>query len=384
MSDTPTSDWDPRDPSVLRDQRRAYDEMRERCPVAFSDYLGWSVFHHEDVAGILADPATYSSETKRHAIPAGMDPPEHPMYRQMVDRYFTQDRMASFEPHCRAIAADLARNRISRDQADAVSEYAEPYSIRTLYAFLSWPPEMHDRLQGWINANQQAAFTRDREAGKALAIEFAGFVGEVLAQRRDAGTPPSDDITSSLMSESAAGTPLPDDAIVSTLRNWVAGHGTVAGSIGNVMLYLAEHTAVQQELRTNPAQLTTAIDEILRIDDPLVANQRTTTRAVEIGNRTIPAGQKISLMWIAANRDPRAFADPDELRLDRDPADNLVFGAGIHVCAGAPLARLELRVAIEELLNHTSQFGLATPEPPIRDVAPSNGLKSMIVRLNQA
>lgn len=107
MSDRPVSDWDPRDDAVLHDQRRAYDEMRERCPVAHSDFLDWSLFRHADVVNVLADPKTYSSASRHRAIPNGMDPPEHTLYRRALEPYFTPERMAAFEPHCRRIAIDL-------------------------------------------------------------------------------------------------------------------------------------------------------------------------------------------------------------------------------------------------------------------------------------
>ena len=121
------------------------------------------------------------------------------------------------------------------------------------------------------------------------------------------------------------------------------------------MQYLAEHTELQYKLHADPSLLPTAIDEILRLHGPLVANRRVTTRPVEIRGRTIPAGQRLSLMWMAANRDSHVFEDPYAFRWDRDQSQNLLYGAGIHVCPGAPMARLELRVAMEEFLKCTSQ-----------------------------
>ncbi len=147
------------------------------------------------------------------------------------------------------------------------------------------------------------------------------------------------------------------------------------------MFHLAGHADTQQRLRREPTLLPAAIDEILRADGPLVANRRTTTRDVVIEGRKIGAGEKLSLNWIAANRDGRAFDDPDAVRFDRDPGDTLVFGAGIHYCLGAPLARLELRVAMEELLARTTTIELGATEPPRREVYPSNGFRAMPVRL---
>lgn len=381
MSDKPTSDWDPRDDSVLRDQRRAYDEMRERCPVAHSDFLGWSLFRHEDIKNVLSDPETYSSASRHRAVPNGMDEPEHTPYRHVLDPYVDAEAMATFEPHCRQIAADSIRSILPHDNVDIVSDFTEPFSLKSLCAYLGWPLDTWDKLRGWSHGNQQAAFSRDRTAGKSLAAEYTGFVMKELDLRRKEGAAASNDLTSSLMAAEVDGKRLSDEDIVSILRNWTAGHGTVAAGIGLVILYLAEHQDVQQELRNDPAKLPAAIDEILRVDGPLVANRRTTTRDVEIGGRTIAAGEKLTLMWIAANRDEDAFDRANEVHLDRDPAENFLFGWGIHVCQGMPLAHLEMRIAMEELLAQTSHIQLVETELPQRDVYPSNGLGAMKVRL---
>jgi len=355
--------------------------MRERRPVAHSDFLAWSLFRHEDIEGVLADPQTYSNASKHLAIPNGMDPPEHTRYRRVLEPYFAPDRMTAFEPRCRRIAIDLLRPMLARDDAEFVTEFAEPFPLKTLCAFLGWPTDSWEDLRGWNHGNQQAAFLRDREAGKALAGSFAGYVGEALQTHREAGVDGSEDITSSLMVTEVEGEPLSDDDIVSVLRNWTAGQGTVAAALGILVNYLAEHLGMQQRLRDEPALLPGAIEEILRVDGPLVANRRTTTRSVEIGGRSIDAGETLSLMWIAANRDGRCFVNPEEVDFDRDPGANLLFGAGIHDCIGAPLARLEMRIAMEELLAHTSRIELAGTTPVGRDVYPSNGFAEVRVRL---
>lgn len=390
MSDKPAADWDPRDASVLRDQRQAYDEMRERCPVAHSDFLDWSVFRHEDIVSVLADPETYSSTSKRRAVPNGMDAPEHTFYRRALEPCFDSEQMAAFEPRCRRGAAEMVQDLLTRDEVEFVSEFAQPYSVETLCAFLGWPQDAREQLGGWIHGNQQAALAHDREAGKTLALAFIGYVNDALRVRREAGIETFDDITAGLMMTEVEGEPLSDDDIVSVLRNWTAGHGTVAAALGILALYLAEHRGVQQQLRDRPELLPAAIDEILRADGPLVANRRTTTRDVEIGGRTISAGETLTLIWIAANRDGRVFDDPDAVHFHHNHetnirdrgGDNLLFGAGIHDCLGAPLARLEMRVAMEELLNRTSRIELAGTQPPSRSAYPSNGLETLKIHLH--
>src|SRR5690606_21119928 len=150
----------------------------------------------------------------------------------------------------------------------------------------------------------------------------------------------------------------------SLLRNWTVGEiGTIAAAVGIIAHFLASEPQVQQLLRENPDLLWQANDEILRIHGPLVDNRRRTTCPVQLGGREIGADQRISINWIAANRDPAVFPDPDRFSLDRDPALNLLYGAGIHVCPGAPLARMELVIAIKALLQHSEQLRLVEAQP---------------------
>jgi cytochrome P450 len=381
VSDQPTPDWDPRDPSVLRDQRAAYDRMRESCPVARSDFLGWSIFRHEDILTILKQPELYSSVSRHPAIPNGMDPPEHTAYRHILEPYYEAEEMKRFEPECRRIAIEALEALPAGDEAECISSFVEPFAIQSLCAFLGWPRENWSVLRGWIHGNQRVAFSQDRQEGKELALALERYVKDELQGRRDrtAGSP--DDITSRLMAIEVNSRQLSDDDIVSILRNWIAGHGTVVAALGLLLLYLAEHPDLQQHLRDRPSLLPAAIDEILRIDDPLVSNRRTTTRAVMIGGREIGPGEQLTLIWIAANRDRRAFDDSDQARLHRDERLNLVFGQGIHICLGAPLARLELRVALAELLARTRRIEPAGNELPTRHVYPSNGLETLRLRL---
>ena len=382
MGDVQHDDWDPRDASVLDDQRAAYDRMREQCPVAHSEFMAWSVFRHADVSAIVADPATYSSASRHPAIPNGMDPPEHGRYREALAPHFSAAPMAELEPRCREIAIELLEPMLAAGQTELLDAFAEPFTLRTLCAFLGWPERLWDCLGGWTHGNQQAAFTRDPAAGRALAKLLGEHVRANLDAHRAAGHETANhaaDVTDALLATSVAGTPLDDDQIVSILRNWIAGEGTVAGGLSLLVLHLAQQPQLQDRLRADPSLIPAAVEEILRHDDPLVANRRTTTRKVELGGRTIAAGENLTLMWIAANRDPQVFDEPDAIRQDRDPSDSLVWGRGIHLCLGAPLARLQLRVALEELLARTSRFEVAGEVR--RSVYPSDGLAEFSLRL---
>lgn len=382
MTDSPHADWDPRSEPVLADQIAAYDTMRNRCPVAYSDYLQWSVFRHADVLRVLQDHETFSSAvSSRPSVPNGMDPPEHTAYRRIIEPYFGSQFVEAFEPVCRAIATELVAE-LSEEAVELMTAFAHPFALRMQSAYLGWPERLHEPLRQWIRKNHEATLSGDRTATAAVALEFDGYIRELLAERREAGSDAPSDVTTRLLREEVHGRPLNDEEIVSILRNWTVGElGTMAASVGILAHYLARRPALQQQLRKQPDLLPAAIDEILRIQAPLIANRRITTRPVELGGQKLGAGARITIIWASANRDEAVFGDPDEFRLDRDPALNLLYGAGIHVCPGAPLARLELRVVMEELLAGSERIELAPDAEPVNAVYPGSGYSSLPLRV---
>ncbi len=379
MSKDGVATWNPQDPEVLADQRRAYDDMREGCPVAHSDVMGWSLFKHADVTAVTSDPAVFSSATRRLAIQNGMDPPEHTAYRGSLQPFFDADRLVRFEGRSRQIARDLLAELIDTANIEAIGEFVDPFAHQALCAFMGWPVEDWNRISSWTHGNLEAAFRSDREAGARLAAEFSAYVTEILrARRADAE---STELMSELVRVKVHDAPLTGEQIVGLLRTWTAGHGTVAAALGIVLRYLAQDVKLQDELRDRPELIETAVWEILRWDGPLVSNNRTTTRDVTIGGQAIAAGERISLMWIAANRDPAAFTEAHQVVADRGTDGNLLFGAGIHRCLGEPLALLNMRVAVEELLAQTVRFEPASSSVPPRNAYPSNGIREMELKL---
>lgn len=376
MNEKPDPDWDPRSDDVLRDQRAAYDEMRRNCPVAYSDFSQWSVFRHADVTRIIHDPITFSNAVSQHlSVPNGMDPPEHTVYREIIDAYFSPERMNTFEPVCREIAINLLQ---ARGEVELMTAVAVPFAVRGQCAFLGWTLDLEKPLADWTKRNYQATLAQDRQALSDIARELEEFIDEMLEERRQKGAGPEADITASLMHEKVWGRPLSNEEIASITRIWTVGEiGSIASSIGILVQYLAKHTDLQHQLRAEPSLLPVAIDEILRIHGPLVASRRITTCPVTIGERSIGAGERISLNWVSVNRDAEVFEEPDTFRLDRNPDDNLLYGAGIHVCPGAPLARMEMRVFMEEILQRTTQIQLAANESPIKAVYPASGFATL-------
>ena len=383
MIPTPPSDWDPQSKDVQRDQIGAYDAMRKRCPVARSEYLWWSLFRHEDVMRVLLDHQAFSNAASNHlSIPNAMDPPEHTPYRQIIDRYFGPEHMAAFEPVCRRVAHDLVA-ALPRNQAfELMAGFAQPFALRIQCAFMGWPDTLHEPLQQWIARNHQATRAGDRSAMAQIAVDFDAHIKQQIVLRRDAGEQAPDDVTTRLLREHIHGRPLSDEEIVSIVRNWTVGElGTIAASVGILVHYLAAHPALQRDVRHQAGDLPPAIDEILRLDAPLIANRRVITCPVEIGGHRLEAGERLTLIWAAANRDETVFGDLDAFDPQRNAAHNLLYGAGLHVCPGAPLARLELRVLMQALLAGTSEIGLAAGQVPERATFPAGGYASLPVCL---
>lgn len=375
MSDTRQQDWDPRAEAVLDDQIAAYDRMRARCPVAFSDYLQWSLFRHADVRRVLEDHETFSNAASRHlSVPNAMDPPEHTRFRRLIEPYFGPEAMAEFAPRCRAIAEGVVDRLPTDGEVEAMAEMGQDFALEIQCAFMGWPVALHEPLRAWVQRQQAATLAQDREALGELAGEFDGVIREQLEIRRAAGEAAPDDVTTRIMNESVAGRALADEEIVSILRNWTVGElGTISASIGILMRHLAADPGLQGRLRDDRRLLPAAIDEILRLDAPLMSNRRVATRPVEIGGRRLEAGERLTILWGSANRDEAVFGDPDEVRLDRDPKDNLLYGAGIHACPGAPLARLELHDFMDALLDATVDIAPLPGRPAVRALYPAGG-----------
>lgn len=382
MGEEIVPEWNPGSPAVLKDQIASYDEMRRRCPVAHSESLHWSLFRHRDVLEALDNPRAFSNAVSVHlSVPNGMDPPDHTEFRRIIDSYFSADRMQSFEPICRQLSIDLIAKLPKGNDIELISEFSDLFAIEAQCAFLDWPASLHQPLLRWTRKNHAATRAADKSAMEAVASEFDGYIQDLLDQSRRGER--GNDIIASLLLERVHDRSLSDPEIVSTLRTWTVGElSTISACVGIVVQYLAEHQELQQELREQPSLLPASIDEILRIHSPFISSRRITTEPVEIAGCPLPAGSRVTLMWASANRDEDEFENPDEYRPDRNPAKNLLYGAGIHICPGAPLARLELRVLMEELLQRTSALTLVEAKTPVLASYPGSGFSSLSLRFS--
>lgn len=377
--------WEPLSDEVLRDQRMHYDLRRRGCPVARSP-RGVTVFRHADVVAVAADPRTFSSAASAfRSVPNTLDPPEHARFRAVVDRFFTADRMVALEPVVRRIAAEVVAD--VGPHTDAVTDLGYRYAVRAQAAWLGWEGA-EARLLAWMATNHAATRSGDRDRTAAVAAEFDAIVSEQVERRRALGDAAPEDPTTELTrvhvdDPAGAAEPLTDADIVSVLRNWTAGDlGSIAASIGVVAHFLATHGEIQDELRSRPGDLTLAVDEMLRIDDPFLVNRRVATEAAEVAGYPITAGDRLYLNWTSANRDESVFADPDAYRPAANAEHNLVYGTGIHVCPGRPLATLELVAITEALLAATSRIGLDPDDPPVRETYPVGGWARVPITLS--
>ena len=361
------------------DLRASLDARRDSCPVEHDGAGTWTLLRHADVVAAARDPETFSSAAGSHrAIPNSLDGAEHAAYRAVVDHYLTAVAVAAQEPQCQAHAAAIVDALPRGATVDAIAEVGTPFAVRTQVTWLGWPADIEGELVAWMADNFAATRTGDRARTAEVAARFDALVGAQIRARRDAGEAAPDDVTTQLMHETVHGQPLTDDEAVSILRNWTAGDlGSLAASLGVLVHRLATHPDRQDVTRDRVARgehaaIEAAIEEVLRIDDPFVANRRRTTRQVQVGGHTIPAGDRVILNWTAGNRDPDVFGNPDEFRPEENAPHNLVFGTGPHVCPGRALTLMELRVALTELLRRTERL-TPTDAAPIREQPPSSG-----------
>jgi cytochrome P450 len=346
-----------------------YDEERRQ----------WHVVDHQGVSAVLGDPATYSSdmtpiaptqedfEAFRQGNFVGMDPPEHRKLRTLVSQAFTPRVVHGLAPRIEEVCARLLDDVADRDRFDLVDALAYPLPIIVIAELLGVPAEDHRLFQEWAgtlfggdqlgDSLDMADLERALEAIAPTVREMNGYVLDHIRHRR---ARPGDDLTSRLLTAEVDGTRLADQEIVGFVALLlVAGHITTTALLGNAMVAFDRHPGALAALRENPDRLPDAVEEVLRWLPPFPELGRRTTRAVVLGGHHIPADTLLMVHLGAANRDPSRFPSPDVFDVARSPNPHLTFGHGIHFCFGAPLARLEARIALQMLMERFS--GIAVP-----------------------
>lgn len=306
---------------------------------------------HHDVLAALHAPEQFSNNVSAHLnVPNGMDGAEHRTYRALIEPFFSAAVLTQFQPKLQVVIDELFNSIASHNIVEISDTIGHQFALRAQCAFMGWPVTVQQRLTEWIAAQQAASVAQDRPALRALAAEFSDIVIAQLENARHGKSDPQS-VTAKLTQLRLNGEPLSDDYLVSVIRNWTVGElGTIAAAASSIVEFLAANPVVQKQLRMAPEHIDHAIDEVLRIAAPLPGNRRRTTCPVTLGEQHIDSDTLVRIDWRAANRDPQVFEQPEQFQWHRDLSLNLLYGAGIHVCPGKPLAQLELRLFTESLL----------------------------------
>lgn len=344
--------------------------LRAAGPVWFDEAAGlWRVCDYDTAAAVLADPKTFSSdlsslaptqedfETFTQGNFVGMDPPEHRRLRTLVSQAFTPRVVEGLAPRIEALVARLLDRVADQERFDLVEALAYPLPIIVIAELLGIPAEEHLLFQEWVSilfsgdqlgeAPDAADIERALEAIAPTVREMNGYMLEHIRTRR---ANPGEDLTSRLIASEVDGVRLRDQQMVGFVALLlVAGHVTTTALLGNAVVTFDRHPGTNEALRADPGLLPTAIEEVLRWLPPFPELGRRVARPVVLGGRELAPDTMVMTHLGAANRDPSHFTDPDVFDVTRAPNPHLTFGHGIHFCFGAPLARLEARLALRAL-----------------------------------
>ncbi|MFI6392446.1 cytochrome P450 [Nonomuraea sp. NPDC050540] len=391
--------FDPWNPDFVAHPYDVYAELRRAEPVSFFELTGqYLVSRHADVNALLRDRRLGRSylhvaaheEFGQEAPPdfqepfwrvvnAGMldvEPPVHTRLRRLVSKAFTPRMVESLRPRVRAIAGGLVDAFVAKGGGDLLAEVAEPLPVTVIAEMLGIPDADRHLLRPWsadicgmyeLNPSPQAQHTAVR-----AAAEFAGYLKDLARER---GRQPGEDLVSAL----AQIEELTEDELVGTcvlLLN--AGHEATVNVTGNGWWSLFRNPAELERLRADHSLLPTAIEELMRWDTPLQMFERWVLEDIEVEGVAIPKGVEVALLFGSANRDPEVFPDPDRLDVGRADNPHISFGAGIHFCLGAPLARIELMESFGALLEKAPKLELVR-EPVWKPGYVIRGLESLEV-----
>jgi cytochrome P450 len=366
-----TSDFDVLDESYVRNPFPRWDELRQVCPIARTDRRGraWLPTTYADVAAMARDIEHFSSantavidaidEPETPILTYGLppitsDPPLHTWTRRLLLPWFSHERVASYEPMTRALCGSLIDTHLAAGQADAASDYAQQIPVRVIGAILGIPEELADTFTGWVR--DALEFADDPERVQRGMFGIGLYLWDRINERRETD---GDDLLTYLLHAEADGGSVDDMIILGmAMLTTIAGIDTTWSAIGSSLWHLATNDADRERLVANPELMDTAVEELLRAYSP-VTMARIVTEDVEINGCPMKQGDKLLMNFPAANRDPAAFERADEVLLDRKQNRHVAFGLGIHRCAGSNLARMELRVALEEWLARVPVFHLA-------------------------
>lgn len=371
--------FDPFLDDVRSDPYPSYAALRDAAPVHYVEQHGfWVVSRYDDVVGVLRQPEAFSSELGMGALMRGelsggsgaaatgtldlsvlrvliaTDPPDHTTLRRVVSRPFTPSAIAGLEQRVRDIARDCVDELIAADgrcEADIVSSVAEPLPVLVIAEMLGIPIERRPDFKRWSDAVVGVlSGNADIAAGQESMLEMVEFFTQIATERQHQ---PKDDLISVLVAGSEDGQLEPMEIVVFAILLLIAGNETTTNLVTNLLTALWMFPDAEAKLRADPSLVPKAVEEALRYDAPVQALLRGTRTPVDVAGTHLPADSLVMVLFGSANRDTRTFENAAAFKLDRANNQHLGFGAGIHLCLGAALARLEARVALDELLART-------------------------------
>ncbi|MEU8382181.1 cytochrome P450 [Streptosporangium sp. NPDC048865] len=390
------------DHSSRADPYPLYAELR-RTPVARQEDGGYVVSTYREITALLHDPHLSSDAhnldrpgpalAMRGDTPAfiGLDPPDHDRLRRMAMRHFgpphSPTLVDDMRPDLNTIVTRLIDNLVSKEEIDIVDDFAYPFPVTVICHLLGVPREDEPRFHRWVEAIvamlgfDPATDPEDRlQEGVRARDSLREYLAGLLESRR--GRPAGDDLLSRLVNDDGPDGRMTDEEIVSTANLLlIAGHETTVNLIANGVLTLLRHPDVLERLRHEPGMIIRTVEELLRYEPPVqIIPWRAAYSDVTVAGTTIPKGSRIALVLASGNRDPARFRDPDRFDPDRRDNQHLGFGAGIHLCFGAPLARLEAQIALNELFLNLESPRLVADPPPYRQSPILRGPRHLLVR----
>lgn len=371
------TDFDHTDPVVAQDIYGVLAASRERCPVLHSSHHGgfWAFGQFADVTSAANDHVHYTTREGVTVPPLGLpassvplttDPPEHKFYRRALQPFFTPAAVAQLEDQIREIVIERIESFAADGQADLVAELAGPIPCIVIALILGLDREHWFSFMEWVDGMEAASHIGDTAARQLYAGKLYEFLVSQIEGRK---TAPRDDLVTAIATMTLEGA-LVSDAIRYGMAQLilVAGHDTTVAGIGSLLRHLMEHPDLRARAREDDAVLDRAIEESLRFESPVFGLARTVTCPVTVQERDLAPGDKVLLMFGAANHDPQRFPDPEVFDADRgDRPPHIAFGFGRHRCIGEHLARQEMRVVAQELLRRVPDYRLAPgAEIPMR------------------
>lgn len=347
-----------------------YDQIRSASPLFREPGSNlWMIFDYDGVKQVLTDHDTFSSKAGPAEWMVFLDPPRHTKLRSLISQAFTPRSIANLEPRIRELSRGLLDEKIEQGSMDLAADFSVPLPMMVIAEMLGIPVADRPRFIRWNDVILNMSYTVPGGPGvaevvnefRAVTVEMNDYLTGLLADRRAA---PKDDLLTRLVQAELDGERLTQQEIAGFFQLLLlAGSETTTNLINNAMLCFIEHSEELARLKAAPGLMPSAIEEVLRYRAPLQWMLRLTRREVELHGQLIPAGKLVIPMIGSANRDPKQFRDANRFDITRDPNPHLAFGHGIHFCLGAPLSRVEARIALPALVERLRGFALASDQP---------------------